>query len=107
MSKRSKRAVLSIGACLLLVVALAACGSNDNNTSTGSQEGAGASTQSAGTSGGAAATGANASVDQGYKGTFRQPPATGPAAQKGKNVWVISCSEALPGCARPSAAIKE
>jgi len=39
---------------------------------------------------------------QGYKGTFSAPPKTGPAAVKGKNVWVISCGQAVASCSVPS-----
>jgi ribose transport system substrate-binding protein len=39
---------------------------------------------------------------QGYKGTFSAPPSTGPAAVKGKNVWVISCGQAVASCSVPS-----
>lgn len=33
-----------------------------------------------------------------YKGKATAPPTTGPKAVKGKNVWVISCGQAVPGC---------
>lgn len=37
-------------------------------------------------------------VDAGYKGTFQAPPSTGPAAVKGKKVWVISCGQISQSC---------
>jgi ribose transport system substrate-binding protein len=39
---------------------------------------------------------------KGYKGTYSAPPSTGPAAVKGKNVWVISCGQVVASCADPS-----
>lgn len=36
-----------------------------------------------------------------YKGTWTAPPATGPQAQPGKKVWIISCGQASPSCSAP------
>ncbi|GAB2826108.1 substrate-binding domain-containing protein [Actinocorallia aurea] len=36
-----------------------------------------------------------------YKGTFTAPPASGPKAQAGKKVWIISCGQASTACATP------
>lgn len=45
---------------------------------------------------------AKEAVAAAQKGTYRPPPSTGPAAQSGKNVWVISCGQSAPGCATPA-----
>lgn len=69
-----------------------------------------ASCSSASSSAGSSSTDATSNVPsavasqlaQGYKGTFSKPPATGPAAVKGKNVWVISCGQAVASCSVPA-----
>lgn len=50
---------------------------------------------------------ASKAVQQAYDGLYTEPTADGPAAQKGKNIWVVSCSQALPGCSEPAAGIEE
>ncbi|WP_137726547.1 sugar ABC transporter substrate-binding protein [Prescottella subtropica] len=42
-----------------------------------------------------------------YEGTFTQPQSTGPAAQSGKRVSIISCGESISSCNVPAAAMKE
>lgn len=46
---------------------------------------------------------AKALVDRAYKGNFHQPPSKGPKAVPGKNVWIISCYQALDSCRLPAA----
>lgn len=43
-----------------------------------------------------------ATLDKGYKGDFEAPPADGPKAEKGRNVWWISCGEAYAACSTMS-----
>jgi len=84
----------AMAAALVLTFAAAtACSSSSLSTS---------APQSAGSDGMVAAERA---VQVLYKGTDRSLPASGPAAQKGKNVWVISCYQAAPGCATPAAGV--
>lgn len=45
---------------------------------------------------------ARALVDRAYEGTFGQPPSDGPAAVADKNVWVVSCYQAIDSCRLPS-----
>lgn len=47
------------------------------------------------------------SLDRWYKGTYHDMPTSGPKAQAGKNVWVISCGQASEGCQIPGDAAKE
>lgn len=50
---------------------------------------------------------ASSAVEAAYGGLYQEPAAEGPAAQSGKNVWVVSCFQALPGCAEPTEGIEE
>ena len=110
--------------CAVAAIAVAACGSSSSSSSTSNSGSSGGSSStasstsgssSAGSSGSSSSSGSGGSyvataqslVNQAYHGTFRNPPSSGPPAQKGQSVWVISCSQALPGCARPAAAIQE
>jgi ribose transport system substrate-binding protein len=90
------RASLLIGLALSLVLA-AGCGSNkdDSNTKTGASEPAsGVQT-------------AKAMVKEGYAGTHRELPTSGPTPKKAQKILVIACSQAAPGCAVPAAAMAE
>lgn len=102
---RRTRLVSGALCCLVVMVGLAACGSSKSSSSASAGSGSSSGSSSSG-SGGYTAT-AQKLVDAAYTGTYRQPPASGPKAQKGKSVWVISCSQALPGCARPTTAIQQ
>lgn len=94
--------------CAVVAVAVGACGSSSKSSSSSTASSATSSTSApSGSASGSYVATAQKLVVQAYHGTFRSPPASGPAAQKGKSVWVISCSQALPGCARPAAAIQE
>ena len=86
----------AIGLGLVASVALAACGSSSGPTN---------STSSKDSS--AAVAEAKASVAKALAGLNTPPPTTGPAAVKGKNVWIVSCTQAAPGCAAPTAAVQE
>jgi ribose transport system substrate-binding protein len=53
------------------------------------------------TAAGAAAFAA-AKIQKAYKGLYRTPPTAGPRAQKGKNVYAISCGFVAIGCQVPT-----
>jgi ribose transport system substrate-binding protein len=97
--KRGQRSVLvtAIAAVLLLV---AAC-SESAKGSVGSGKGDDGS--QAGSSSSAVVAEAEAAVAQNRQGTDRPLPTSAPKPQAGKNVWVISCTQAAEGCSRPSA----
>jgi len=106
-SKAARRALA--GACLsafVLAVAVAGCGgSSDSGTSS-----SGGSTISGSASSGTPASviaDAKAYVQKAYKGDFQQPPTSGPPAQKGKNVWYISCGQAYTACSQQSTGFGE
>jgi ribose transport system substrate-binding protein len=42
-----------------------------------------------------------------YRGSYTEPPSTSPPGAKGKSVWWISCSQAVPSCVRPAEAAAE
>lgn len=94
---------------LLIVFSLTACGGGggDGTTDSGAGEGGGA-TEATGGGSTAGVAEAVAAVEAGYKGTERMPPSTGPTAQSGKEVWVISCIQSGgSGCAVTAKAIEE
>lgn len=84
--------ILSVAAAGLLIAALtAACGS-------GSEAGGGGS----GNADDLAS--AQAALKEGYGGTDGDVPSKGPAAAKGKDLWIVSCGQAAEGCSTPGAA---
>jgi ribose transport system substrate-binding protein len=88
---RRPNAWLAAAAALALVSVLAGCSNSGNS--------AAASTNNASSNVPAAVA---SLLAKGYKGTFSAPPSTGPAAVKGKNVWVISCGQVAASCAVPA-----
>jgi ribose transport system substrate-binding protein len=46
-------------------------------------------------------------LDELYSGQYTEAPSAGPKAQKGKNVWVLSCGQAAEGCSYISETIVE
>ena len=67
-----------------------------------------ATTSSPGGGSGSSAAGIDtAALAAGYKGSFDPPPSSGPAAQKGKNVWYISCGQAYVACASSAVSFKQ
>jgi ribose transport system substrate-binding protein len=87
-------------AAVALVAALtmiAACSSASSTSSSGTTPATGSASAASSTSGVPAAV--TALLDQGYKGTFKPPPASGPKAAAGKSVWVISCGQVAASCA--------
>jgi ribose transport system substrate-binding protein len=109
------RSGLTTMCCVAVAITVGACGSSSSPSQS--------SSSAAGTNAAAAATSASSSsssgssgsyvatatklVNQAYEGTYRNPPASGPPAQKGKTVWVISCGLANAGCALPAQAIQQ
>jgi ribose transport system substrate-binding protein len=104
-----------IAAVVAICGAVAACGSTSSGSSSSSSgssssggSGGSSSSNAAATSGSGASSAsgavakAQATVAALYKGTDRPLPKSGPKAQAGKSVWVISCYEAAPGCAVPA-----
>jgi ribose transport system substrate-binding protein len=79
--------LVAVAALLMLLVG---CGSSDDSASPAARGG--------GDSSGYLAR-ARADLERLYHGTDEQAPASGPKAQGGKTVWLISCAEAAEGCA--------
>ena len=80
---------------LLALGALAGCGDDDGGS------GGGGSTDAS------VVTEATDAIEAAYKGLYTEPTEGGPKAQTGKDVWVISCFQALPGCSEPTAGVVE
>jgi ribose transport system substrate-binding protein len=93
-----RRARTIMGAAIgVLALTLAACSTTGGSTGS-----------SGGKSGKAGLTIANPSaLAAGYKGSFQPPPTSGPAAQKGKKVWYISCGQAYVACANGAISFKQ
>jgi ribose transport system substrate-binding protein len=96
-----------VAAIVVVCIAVAACGSGSSSSSdsspTGSSSAAvGTASGSGASSTASAVTKARATVAALYKGTDRALPASGPKAQTGKKVWVISCYEGAVGCSVPA-----
>jgi len=104
-----KLALLAVS--VVMVLSVSACGGSKGGSSTaaGSGESGGTTDASAGTADASSGVKeAEVAVAAGIKGTERMPPSTGPAAQRGKNVWVISCIQAGgSGCSVTAKAIEE
>ena len=92
-------------ASVAVALFLSACGSSSSTTQAAANAAATstpAQTATASASGGMAQ--AQTALAQAYAGTDRALPTSTPSVPKGKTVWVLSCSEAAPGCAVPAAA---
>jgi ribose transport system substrate-binding protein len=83
------------GVTLALAAALvtAGCGS------TGSDDGGPAGAEPAGAE-------AEAALSAAYEGVTGEPPTTPTTPKPGVNLWVVSCGEQVPSCAKPVAAAK-
>ncbi|WP_236795652.1 substrate-binding domain-containing protein [Amycolatopsis sp. GM8] len=55
----------------------------------------------------AAINNASPAVAKLYAGDYGPPPATGPKAQRGKNVWFVSCGQAFDACSGAATAFQE
>ena len=112
-ARPSHRVLLAVtavaaAACTLL----AACSSSSKSgggSSSAAADAPSSSSSGASSSGSSGGSGivaaAQAAVAQGYQGTYR-PPAPGPAAVKGKSVYVITCANFSLGCYTPALAIQ-
>jgi ribose transport system substrate-binding protein len=90
----------TIAAGLLLSLAVAACGSSNTSPASSSGQTSASSGSSSGT-----LKQVEARVAALYKGIdIKSPPTTSPSPVKGKNVWVLSCSQAVDDCSRTAAA---
>lgn len=94
--KRGASTIL-ISAMAVFVAGLSACGSSTNAPDSGGEKAADQTVVSQ----------AEAAVKQVATGTEGAPPTSGPNAAVGKNVWVISCGQAVPGCSLQSNAAVE
>ena len=103
---KMRQRVGTIAAVVAVCGAVAACGStgsSSNSPSTSSSPSPAQTTSGAGgSSASSAVTKAQATVAGLYKGTDRALPTSGPKAQTGKSVWVISCYEGAVGCSVPA-----
>jgi ribose transport system substrate-binding protein len=105
-SRRTRHRKKYLGAALVVISALAvlvsACGSSSSSSTTAG------STTSSGSNSAPWVAQAKADVAKGYgTGLVKPPPASGPKAVKGKNVWYISCGESYSSCADMSKAFKQ
>jgi len=71
----------------------------------GGSSGGSASPNSPGATG--SSSSGNSALMATYKFTGEAPPATAPKPAPGKNVWIISCGQAVSSCASPAADAKE
>jgi ribose transport system substrate-binding protein len=94
--------VLLAGLVCVTVVAAAGCSSSSGGST---QSSSGTATANASGGGTSVVTAAIAAVNKGYAGLYRQPT-VGPAAQKGKNVYVVDCGSLALGCYVPAQAIQ-
>jgi ribose transport system substrate-binding protein len=83
---------------------LAACGSSSSSSTNAAGAGGAAQTQTSSSAGTTGLSQAEAALAEAYAGTDRSLPTANAPVPKGKTVWVLSCSEAAPGCAVPAAA---
>ena len=90
----TKAAIPLAGAAMLLLTA--ACGGSSSGDTAGDSS----------TSPGVVAA-AKAAVAKNRQGTDRALPSSAPKPEPGKNIWVISCTQAGEGCSAPAAAAKE
>jgi ribose transport system substrate-binding protein len=98
---KMRKRIGTIAAVVAVCGAVAACGSSGSSSSASSST-AGATSGSGASSTSSAVTKAKATVAALYKGTDRALPTSGPKAQTGKKVWVISCYEGAVGCSVPA-----
>ena len=93
-SRKPWLALAAVGA-----VALSGCGSSNSSSATNV-----ANTQTSSTAGSSGLSDAQAALAGAYAGSDRALPTSSPKPPKGKTVWILSCSQAAPGCAVPAAA---
>jgi ribose transport system substrate-binding protein len=82
--------LLAVGSVAVLAACLTACGSGSSGATTSDVKGSEAK-----------------ELDKLYAGEWTKPPTSGPAAEKGKDVWFISCGQAFENCSKAAEAFKE
>jgi ribose transport system substrate-binding protein len=108
--KRSGLLGLVAAVGLILAVALAACGGSSSSSSSSTPSGGGSTTASGGSGGESEEAGVAeakkllAKYGKGVGGPLPSSPTTPPA---GKEVWILSCSQAASGCSIGADAAKE
>ena len=90
-------------------VALSACGSSSSSSSSTTNAATNAAdttvaAQSTSTTASSGLSDAQTALAEAYGGSDRALPSSSPKPPKGKTVWILSCSQAAPGCAVPAAA---
>jgi ribose transport system substrate-binding protein len=104
--KRGQRSVL-VTAIAVVLLLVAACSESAKGSAGSGKGSAGSATGSARSQSGSSSSGvvaqAEAAVAKNRQGTDRPLPTSAPKPQAGKNVWVISCTQAAEGCSRPAA----
>jgi ribose transport system substrate-binding protein len=91
MSRKARAGQLVLGVVLTGAITAGACG--------GSDKGSGSSSASS-----KYLDVAQKQLAASYAGTNGKPPGSGPSAQKGKSVWIVSCGQSLEGCANATKA---
>jgi ribose transport system substrate-binding protein len=86
---------------VVIATTLGACGSSNDDSSSKQSGNSAASTQKAPA---AADAWAQGFLAKSYAGTDGALPTSSPPAAKGKTVWILSCSQAAPGCSTPAQA---
>lgn len=92
------------GSLLLVAASLFISACSNGSSGAGSNSSGAVASSSSGPSASAASSPLGADV---YRFTGESPPATAPKPEPGKNVWIISCGQAVSGCASPAADIKK
>lgn len=101
MSKSPRRLRLGVAMAVVATAALAAC-SSPSEVSSESES----SSASSGSAGGGSDE-AQAALQAAYEGEMGTPPTEPTTPPEDVNVWVVSCGEAVPSCAAPTAATVE
>ena len=112
--RRARRRWATPACCVAAAVSLvmaAGCGSSPKSATAPATSSSGQTDVTTGSSpaaSGASINGNAATLEAaGYKGTYTAPPTNGPPAQKGKNVWIISCGQASESCSVPADAAQQ
>ena len=98
MSTRTTRLTSLAAAGVAALLLVSGCSSDGTSTKTASGAGTSSDTSAA------AASDTSGVLQTAYKGVTGTPPTTTSAAAGSKSVWVVSCGESIPTCARPAAA---
>ena len=97
-ARAARRMATTLAGVAALGLMAAGCGSSsdDSKGQATASPGAATTTSDGGTAGGAVVPGIR-TLDELYKGTEEQPPASGPKAAPGKFVVWVSCGQITPG----------